>query len=306
MLGQKVILKKAPSTQLIQSGPSIIWDFSELIPNKADTIEFANLDSLCNGSFLPGGYWHGAYSNSDFHLYNDSSHNVRNFANLNDGLFFEGKGKCNWYFWVYTEMKKIIEFPFTYNSSFTDYYEGFISDGWPYPNFSGNISVVSSGYGTLILPNITFDNVLQVYSTDIYHNFPFFDPDTTSRISWYIPELIIPVLELTIPVLEIADSWDATYIDNVITNTETNLYQEDFIQVFPNPCQNVVSLKTGKPIEEIKYEIYNVLGKKMLFGYIAENTSLKIDIKMQGLPTGIYVVKIVFDGKIITKKIIKN
>ena len=80
-IGQMIVLKKSFNYHSIQNGSNIVWDFSDYDTSsfKTDTIEFAILDSLCDGLFLPGGNYFGAYPNSNIHIKKDNT--VQNFEN---------------------------------------------------------------------------------------------------------------------------------------------------------------------------------------------------------------------------------
>lgn len=84
--------------------------------------------------------------------------------------------------------------------------------------------------------------------------------------------------------------------------TLSNTQQDDtdeYIIVFPNPADDFIQVKTthNKLLERI--DVYDVLGKK-----VASSTTKIVDVSK--LNNGIYTLKIVYNNKIISMKIIKR
>jgi Leucine-rich repeat (LRR) protein len=79
------------------------------------------------------------------------------------------------------------------------------------------------------------------------------------------------------------------------------LSTDDFLQkdvnVFPNPVSNFLTIESIKEFDFI--EIYNTIGKRIL-----KTTERKIDFS--SFTSGIYLLRIISDNKVLTKKVIKN
>ncbi len=298
-IGQKIILKSSAFQYLIEIGANITWDFSDLNPIETDTIEFAILDSLCDGDFLPGGYYYGAYSNSNIHIHHKNLNQVDNFKNAITGYYYEGGGICDWYLGIYTNMKKVIEFPFTYNSSFTDFYEGVIGGGWPYPDMYGNVSVTANAYGTLILPSLTILNVLKLRTVDIFHNSPW-GPDTTITNTWFSPNIPYPILK-------VQNFFNAVYIDDIITKSDFVEYTSEIVKIYPNPAEEWLYIK---PINPNTSHIFNI-ELRNLYGQVVREEiniqSLNYAMNVADLKSGVYFYmikeqdEIIQQGKLIIK-----
>lgn len=74
----------------------------------------------------------------------------------------------------------------------------------------------------------------------------------------------------------------------------------DTFKMYPNPATNTLYFNTT---EDVKVNIYNVLGKLIQSSEITES---KKDMDVSNLATGIYLVKISNGKQFITKKIMKN
>lgn len=80
-----------------------------------------------------------------------------------------------------------------------------------------------------------------------------------------------------------------------ILNTEDFLQKD--VKVFPNPVTNFLTIESTKEFDSI--EIYNTIGKRIL-----KTTARKIDFS--NYKSGIYMMRIIAENKVLTKKVIKN
>ena len=111
-----------------------------------------------------------------------------------------------------------------------------------------------------------------------------------------------PTLELIATFLDnaLAESWAAESehgtpgeMNTIITNIPTNLANDKItFVIYPNPMSShaILQITSTKNITGGKLEIYNVFGSKAQAINIINNN--RIDIERQGLPSGIYIVKL--------------
>ncbi len=100
-------------------------------------------------------------------------------------------------------------------------------------------------------------------------------------------------------------SWSKDAVSNFVADIEecrsAVLSTEEFLQkdvtVYPNPVTNLLTIESTKEFDII--EVYNLIGKRVI------KTS-KREIDFSSFTAGIYMIKIIADSKILTKKIIKN
>lgn len=294
----KFIVKRATNYQTITSGENIIWDFSSLDTsiNKTDTVEFAILDSICNGMLAPGGYFSGAFPNSNMIIKNSSAFYL--YANTNSELYMEGDGSCS-YVGIYNNPMKLMNFPFSYDSTFYDGFAGVVP-GFPFPynSFSGGVNVHADAYGTLILPNKTFNNVLKlriIQTTSIPNTSSV---DTIYFDTWYYPGIPFPVLELT-------NSGGAKYLDQLINKIKISDKISNTINVYPIPTEGSITLSLKVANTDLKYTIIDIFGKSVITGvFNGQAKNYKIDI--QSLNSRMYFLHIESNGKHYIRKILKK
>lgn len=76
----------------------------------------------------------------------------------------------------------------------------------------------------------------------------------------------------------------------------------DAIKVFPNPAGNIVNILSESPITQ--YELYEFGGKLLLSKDGMDETLINIDLS--GYNSGVFFIKVISEGKITTKRIVKN
>lgn len=80
----------------------------------------------------------------------------------------------------------------------------------------------------------------------------------------------------------------------------------DKVAIFPNPVKDIINIQVPNELvidTKCSIEIYSVAGKLQIKHEATSNTS---NINLNNLPTGIYIIKIISNGEIITKKINKQ
>jgi len=97
-------------------------------------------------------------------------------------------------------------------------------------------------------------------------------------------------------------------IVNVITPNGNGilLNQQNFeipeVNIFPNPTSNNLYIQTDDPISHLA--LFDIYGKKVLEQKTAFSNNQELIIS--NLPTGVYFLKINFDGKEVVRKIVKQ
>lgn len=93
-------------------------------------------------------------------------------------------------------------------------------------------------------------------------------------------------------------SSDKIYINKETSALSTNYFEKEALNIYPNPANDIIHLKTEKEISNIK--IYNILGKEIL-----KSTSKTINVSE--LSNGLYLLKAEdLNGNILKTKFVKE
>lgn len=78
--------------------------------------------------------------------------------------------------------------------------------------------------------------------------------------------------------------------------------QEEAILIYPNPTKDIINIETKENLKPLQITLYNTLGKEVIKKNLTTN-----QINISNLPQGLYLLKIISQGKIIkTQKIVVN
>lgn len=157
-LGDEVVVTF--STEVPDPGPSgaaQTWDFSGI---EGDTIAlgFAFIDPIGTPYFAD-------FPNSNISL-SQSKIGIYGYLEISDDRWEDWGSAFTTTSTVYDDPQTEMVFPFDYQDSFTDDYS-YITDLFGVNQYgSGSVRVEYDGYGTLILPNGTFDDCVRIKVTD--------------------------------------------------------------------------------------------------------------------------------------------
>lgn len=201
---------------------------------------------------------------------------------------------------TFSDPMKMLEFPITFNQTFSDTYLSTTVTGTK----SGNITSTIDGYGTLITPKGTYQNVLrqkivenaivssagtpvQMLITHYYWMKPFTHHYLMTLLSTEVIGLPVPV----------PPTYVITYTTNppVSVGVREQQLADNSVSVFPNPVKHNLIIKTdGLNIEKV--DIYNILGQKVISRLFRTGNNSNVDMGDLQLGKGCYLVKI-YTGK---------
>lgn len=161
------------------SGANVTWDFSNLVANGDTMTEWMVAPSATSyASQFPTANLVEKYSDGTF-VFANISGNQNHLVGYVDSIGnFVTK---------YPNPVLFMQRPITYNDVFTDAFTAQITGTSFSLNGSGNTNIEADGYGTLILPNGTFNNVLRVhYSMVEVDTLVGFGSYTTTHAETYV------------------------------------------------------------------------------------------------------------------------
>lgn len=284
------------STSVIHSGANQTWDLSTVsglsqyyifsnVANSTDPITFSSANLVGNRVGFESYY----------------SNTINTYSII-------GKKETSVIREIYPDNIDVLKFPITYLDNFNGTFSGtkeFLNPGTTY-NRSGTTTMIADGYGALILPYTTVNNVLKVTNTLSYTDsisgalyrtyvdtiITFYNSGTNN----YIASVLIRYVDgnFSYKTAEyIVQSELVTGISNII-NEKSN------VVIFPNPTQDMLTIKSDEMLNKIS--ILDVTGK--LVKEIIPSFTLSSNIDVSDLNSGVYFVSYIGESGTGTQKVI--
>jgi hypothetical protein len=219
----------------------------------------------------------------------------------------------------YQNPEYVLKFPISYGYNDSDSFQSnFMATGFNGIRH-GKVNYEVTGYGTLLLPNsITLNNVLQIKyvdhtidSVDVFGDWQTADHNFV-RYYFYAPNYHGEVLQMSSGSSHfVSMGTDTTlYPSGTIyqllgsgAGTEPMNEKENF-DLYPNPVNERFTLTSKENIpENCRYTILNVNGQILQTGVISAN-NLTVQVPM--LNPGFYILQIIHQDIVISKRFIKN
>lgn len=286
-----------------QTGENYSWDFSYLTESEEQYFNYVSPSST---------YWANEYLNSNicgiswrdsYNFYNITANELTSEGNKvlvppNDTATF-----------FYTNQEKIIQIPYSMGTTFQDDFSGVGNIVGFEVTISGSVNFEADGYGSLVLPNATYQNVVRyrIRRTQM-NSISGLPPQKQSKTQWAWVSADYRFWLLLIE--EINDGFSNSYLtwydksplSGVSSNVESQEIEE--FSVYPNPASVnglIRFTRTFKAGEII--QLYDIQGRLVKsFANISETNS----ISLYGLNIGVYQLKIInIQGKdILNQKLV--
>lgn len=272
-----------------ETGASYSWDFSTL--NETSTATFNFIDPAAS-------YWPGDFAGStlcgiapDENAY--TFYSVSNSALETDGYrVISAPGDTVEQ--DYTDSEVILNLPATYNSTGTDNFSGPGYAASTNITADGTLSYTCDGYGTLQLPNGTYQNVLRYHANRSETIYVFGNPaGTVSKEQWIWVSAdyrfwLLLMENITDPIN--GQSSTVWYQKTPIAVNPTGIADvaEDGFTVYPNPVAANGTLQLSRALNaDESVQLFDTQGR--MVKNMNEATS---SVSLDGVNAGIYVLKI--------------
>ncbi len=275
------------------SGANQVWDFTRLIPisspitAKILSPEMVNFDAL-----YPNADRVEKWSNGKYVITSNNVHSSRLEAFIDSvtGINID-----------YTSPMLFAKRPITYLDTYSENFKTDYSfSGYDFKGV-GTVEIKADGYGTLTLPNGTFNNVLRVkmhqVEWDTLIQFGSITKFETFTYLWFDVQHSAALLKVNYVHSDI-QSKSVSYLVNQMVGMEDAGSSMDF-QVFPNPSDGKVYIKTTA---KVSYQIFGMDGSLISAGKISNESK---EISMMKYPSGVYYVRVTDElGNITTQTLI--
>jgi hypothetical protein len=272
------------------SGANIIWDFSNIIVQQDSLIKYYSIDNTFSETLLRSGSLYYRITSSIFSL-----------AYMPVIGYNTGYGSPST---IYNGNVNITKFliPFSFNDS--------INQNWQSYDESGTNFVKADAYGTLILPDTTYENTLRLhtYLVDVqtpYTNHIYSCSYEYQIFEWYTENSQVPIFSVTYTDKFCSDYMTEDHFPTVTSayvfekNVNSNaIQQSNFIDnnlvVYPNPTNDFININfNANKSGYYNFEIYDLIGTIQInegkYYIHSGHNSLKFNIG--NLKKGVYIIK---------------
>ncbi len=279
------------------TGANLTWNFATLSPLMQQTANVLARSAAPNPTSYPAANM-VVKVDTDYEYVDNNNIIVKEYALVQSS---QNNSVVN------TDPANRISFPFTYNSTFTDPFAGSATiSGTTIPR-NGTITVIANGYGTLVTPAGTFQNVLKVRATEIANQLTPF-AETTITYDWFMPGVHFPLLRLSERTVLGTTIYNGFYLDQA---SSLGL-KEDFgskigFQVYPNPAtsQTILEYKLEKA-GPVNITLLNAIGQEV---QVLQNGNVPVEkqttsIPVGTLPKGIYFMKLTTQNQVAARRLV--
>ena len=272
-------------------GAMVTWDFSDL--NETSEEQFTFVDPATTpwaadfpNSNLCGVSWDDAYS---YYIVGGGALQTEGNAIVIPGTPPEDTAKIL----MASDPELIIELPYTFGDGFTDNFSGTFQAGVFAGTLAGSIDQSVDGYGTLILPNATYTNVVRYHFNRVQVNTVLGNTSTQTKEQW---AWVSPDHRFWLLLMEInGDGFgmsDLVWYDKdpapagPASITEANNIT---FSVHPNPVSvgSAININTSRDLAGTKVQLTDATGR-LVRTYANVGNALPTD----GLMAGAYVLRL--------------
>ncbi len=283
-----------------QSGENQIWDFSSVVTD-FETQVYATPETGEGSELYPtADMVEILYNGENYYEKTDST--IALTGNYVDTYF--GNIPILHAELIYTDAQEIFYYPMTYGDQYSFTIEGDLESDIANYHKIGTVKIIADGYGSLILPYGTIENVLKVSA--IYNYTQNSTPIIDTISLWYNEGTPTYIASYTVGYSSSNRYISAAkYLDEsqVIKSEITSIIassKKNFNKIYPNPNNGKFTLESSSPLHQIN--IYNAMGQKITEIQGNLNTLKTIDLSSYG--SGIYLLESLDQNNKILKRII--
>lgn len=289
------IITPSPTLNISNGGANQTWDFSSAT-GASSAFSYIPLSSSLEPATYPlANIVESASGAENYYASSTSKYTI-------EGQLMPGVIRA-----IYTDSREFLKFPITYNDVFNETFSGTVENIAAGQTFirSGTIEIKADGYGTLILPYCTVNDVLRIITVsnyiDNYNGTPIASYLDTIY-TWYNATTNTCIANKTVIYVNgVLSLSQATHIEqsSFINGINDLQIANDQISFYPNPAHNYITIKNSDNI--ISINIHNIKGKLVKTANIHNGTQ---QISISDLNPGIYFINYTTKSYNYTKKLI--
>ena len=300
-IAQINIINNALSIPSGNPGPAQTYDYS-VLPSFNSSYEILGIDNLTS----PFGT---TYPNANATVSWSSFGNPYYHFQLTDTSYTYLGGGGSFGDYEYIDAYDQLRFPFTYNDTYTDSYLA-ISNIGGYR--SGTVTLNAEGYGTLLVPNQTFNDVLRVKRASSYYDTINGNPRFTEETyyEYYKPGIPHYILlhgfyTITTGTSNPVSGSQLFYNSStIVSNTNADLQKETNYSISQNGNQWSLNAKNNSKDFSSILNIYNLQGQLLMQDHLNFTKEIASkNLQHQHLANGLYLIQFInAKGKLVSLK----
>ncbi|HQY21741.1 MAG TPA: T9SS type A sorting domain-containing protein [Ignavibacteria bacterium] len=284
------------------------WNFSGISFIDSTSVTFVNSGSTPYGSQFPGSNISSSNDNVNYNYMTTSETNLMiNGYGGPDGVI------------INSDAQMFMQFPFTFNSSFTDNFSSDYTLSGTQIFRTGTTTVTGDAWGTIVLPSGTFTNALRVKyiiltKDSSFIGTPFVTLISTNSYVWFIPGRKFPVFEIVYSTISIngivfGNNKTVNYNQDPVSGISviSSEIPEDFnlSQNYPNPFNPKTVINYELQVTgNAKLKVFDVLGNEVAEPVNEKQNagSYSVDFDGSGFASGTYFYSLYIDGRLLATK----
>jgi len=268
-------------------GENQVWDFSDVTSISSSSVTVEALENLPNAANYPN-------ADSGFQ---DGNGSDSYFSNTNEAQSFWGASGSSGAVITYIDPQDYLRYPMTFQDEFVDEFSGTSTTNVTLER-KGTTTVTIDGYGTIITPTGTYDDVVRVKAIldygDFQGNFELAHYDET-RYSWYNLTERSPLFSIVLADYGFSQTTVISYLESSTTLTKNKLALKP-LQLYPNPANNYITVVHElKNFKDANVKIFNHLGQEVKHVQLQDN-AINGAIDLSEIETGTYYLVIYEDN----------
>lgn len=266
-------------------GSNMTWDFSTLVADSSETIQFVDPAGTPNAASFPGATV-AQYLDNSYTYFQTSGTDMLLLGVDADGIIVP-----------YQDPEQWLQVPCSFGTSWSDNLAAsFSSAGFPV-NRAGTVTGNADGFGSVVMPFGTVNNVLRVRLVEDYTDQTIITIDYDFITDFfYKPGLHVPLVQVgdyTINSIIITNSQRTQWADQSAVGMAEALAQDIGIDVFPNPASERIEVVYGAS-GRLTLELIDATGQVVKAQELGQRSPGVhrdvIDVSAQ--PSGLYVLRI--------------
>ena len=286
----------SPSLNVSQSGANQTWDLSSISGTPADFNYIDPSTATESGSFPAASLVEAIATTETYYSRSSSEYTI-------EGRLIPGSQRETYA----TDKREILKFPLGYNDVYNETFAGLLENLSTLQTMdrSGTTKIEADGYGSLILPYGTINNVLRVKTIQEYTDYYFGNPFVTyndTMYFWYNATTKNYIASHTTSYVNgMPYISNATYIDQggLVTSIDETKTIEKTISFYPNPANDYITINNNG--QSVAINIIDVTGKSIMDLNVENGEQL---IGLSNLSKGIYFLRYTQNSQAYTEKLI--